>query len=138
MLAAQELAAELNMIFSLVNHQYEKRKKELSQVDSAIQKILHQIEFEVFNVVKGYFFSKKIKDLRLKRRAIKAELEALQSLSAVTQKSGKEIAKFLRKTNEREIELNKLLTASNGVNLQSTNKVNDQDGIKITPSGNLA
>ena len=52
-----------------------------SKVDQEISDILHYIEFFSFNACEGYKLAKGLKELRLKRRDIKNQLEAINIIS---------------------------------------------------------
>ena len=55
-----------------------------SKVDQEISDILHYIEFFPFNACEGYKLAKGLKELRLKRRDIKNQLEAISIISQHT------------------------------------------------------
>lgn len=55
-----------------------------SKVDQEISDILHYIEFFPFNACEGYKLAKGLKELRLKRRDIKNQLEAINIISQHT------------------------------------------------------
>ena len=55
-----------------------------SKVDQEISDILHYIEFFSFNACEGYKLAKGLKELRLKRRDIKNQLEAIKIISQHT------------------------------------------------------
>ena len=55
-----------------------------SRVDQEISDILHYIEFFSFNACEGYKLAKELKELRLKRRDIKNQLEAINIISQHT------------------------------------------------------
>lgn len=52
-----------------------------SKIDKEISDILHYIEFYSFNACEGYKLAKELKELRLKRRDIKNQLEAISIIS---------------------------------------------------------
>jgi hypothetical protein len=60
---------------------------QLSNIDVQISDVLHYIENENFNACQGFIYAKKLKELRLQRRRIKAEIEPLRMLNAVTSKN---------------------------------------------------
>lgn len=53
-----------------------------SKIDREISDILHYIEFYPFNACDGYKLAKDLRDLRLKRRDVKNQLEAIQIISS--------------------------------------------------------
>lgn len=55
-----------------------------SRVDKEISDILHYIEFYSFNACEGYKLTKELKELRLKRRDIKNQLQAINIISSHT------------------------------------------------------
>ena len=67
----------------------------LSQFDMALQDALHFLEIEQCDAVAMVKVAKKIKELRMKRRSIKIELEKLQS---VTDSITQNVARFDNKT----------------------------------------
>jgi site-specific DNA-cytosine methylase len=54
--------------------------KKLSLLDKEMQDVLHNIENEVFDAAKGYYFAKQLKDIRNRRRTVKNNHELLQIL----------------------------------------------------------
>jgi hypothetical protein len=55
-----------------------------SKVDQEISDILHYIEFFSFNACEGYKLAKRLKELRLRRRDIKNQLEAIEIVNQHT------------------------------------------------------
>lgn len=53
-----------------------------SKIDREISDILHYIEFYSFNACQGYKLAKELKELRLKRRDIKNQLEAIDIINS--------------------------------------------------------
>lgn len=67
-----EIKKETNKAISNVN----KLRKNLSEVDKLENELLHQLENEEkLNACDGYKFAKALKDVRIKRRLIKQDLE---------------------------------------------------------------
>lgn len=67
-----EIKKETNKAISNVN----KLRKNLSEVDKLENELLHQLENEEkLNACDGYKFAKALKDVRVKRRLIKQDLE---------------------------------------------------------------
>ena len=60
--------------------EYNVYSKQLSRFDLETQDILHHIEHANFNAVQGYLLAKQLKDIRIKRRAVKQHQEMLQVL----------------------------------------------------------
>lgn len=58
--------------------------KEESNLDKQISDILHFIEFEKFSASEGFKLCKALKELRLKRRAVKNELEIINIINCHT------------------------------------------------------
>jgi hypothetical protein len=58
--------------------------RQQSIVDQEISDILHYIEFYNFNACQGWKLAKTLKDLRLKRRSIKNQLEVLHIINTHT------------------------------------------------------
>lgn len=73
----------INQIIEIVdqaNSEYRALSGQLSSLDLETQDLLHFLENETFNVVRGYYLAKQLKDIRIKRRAIKKDLELFQIL----------------------------------------------------------
>lgn len=63
-------------------HNKEKRLREqYSTCDKAVIDLYHQIEMSNFNACEGYFYAKRLQEVLRKRRAIKMELQKLQSFN---------------------------------------------------------
>ena len=56
----------------------EELTKQLSDVNLEISDFNHYLEFATFNASEGYCIARELKDLRVKRRVIKDELEQLK------------------------------------------------------------
>lgn len=69
----EEIIKSINLLSEFVNSK-EELLNELSESDQIISDLLHYLEFETFNASKGYKISKKIKEVRIKRREIKNKL----------------------------------------------------------------
>lgn len=97
-------------IFSDLENDAEKRKNklclELSNVDKALNDIIHYCEFYNFNASQGYKISKKIKELRIKRRDIKNELDVIQFIlnKNRTNNIKKESQEFINQLNTQQYE----------------------------------
>ena len=73
----------LNRITEVVNqadNEYKALAKQLSRLDLETQDVLHFIENENFNASQGFNLAKQLKEIRIKRRAVKQNLELLQVL----------------------------------------------------------
>jgi hypothetical protein len=57
---------------------YDSYHDEQNQLNDATQDLLHEIELSNFNSVEGYKLSKRLKDIRNRRRVVKNNLEILQ------------------------------------------------------------
>lgn len=60
--------------------EFDNHRKRLSAIDIQLQDVLHELENVKFNVVEGYYYSKRIQDLRLERRSIKTDFEQIQRI----------------------------------------------------------
>jgi hypothetical protein len=98
--------------------------KQLSLLDLETQDILHSMENECFNVVRGYYLAKHLKDLRIQRRTVKHELELLQILvSNLDNENFTRIATKLESKVKRQRESNytpRVLNLSENYNLTSS------------------
>lgn len=74
---AVEYSIQLLKILNNMEEDFEILSDKNSEIESMQQDILHKIESEKFNSVEGYYLAKKIKDIRIIRRGIKNEYEAL-------------------------------------------------------------
>ena len=61
---------------------FDDQRKRLSEVDLELSEILHELENVRFNVVEGYYYAKRIQELRVKRRLIKSEFEKYQRVNS--------------------------------------------------------
>lgn len=83
----EELKESINSLsekFSLLKGNKEWLLEKESNVDKQISDILHFIEFSSFSACEGYKLCKAIKELRLKRREIKNELEIINIINCHT------------------------------------------------------
>lgn len=84
---AREYSENILQQFDKAKDYLDQLSSELSRNDLAIQDILHFIEFSYIDSILAYPTIKKLKELRLERRAIKNELEPLQKLICSIDKS---------------------------------------------------
>lgn len=75
---------ELSNEFSLLKGNKEWLLDEESNIDKQISDILHYIEFYTFSASDGYKLCKALKELRLRRREIKNELELINIINVHT------------------------------------------------------
>lgn len=80
----KEEIKELSNDFSLLKGNKEWLTDEESKIDKQISDILHYIEFYTFSASDGYKLCKALKELRLRRREIKNELELINIISVHT------------------------------------------------------
>ena len=66
---------------------YDEMKQDLDKVERQITDVEHFIENDNFNIIQGYYYSKALKKLRNKRRILKNELETLEILNNVFNKT---------------------------------------------------
>ena len=69
--------SDLNGLATDALHRKEELTEQLSNIDKELSDIYHYVEFCNLNAAQGYKAYKMIKDRRIKRRAIKNELEVL-------------------------------------------------------------
>jgi hypothetical protein len=117
----------LNQMIEILNQakaDYTMYTKQLSLLDLETQDILHSMENECFNVVRGYYLAKHLKDLRIQRRTVKHELELLQILvSNLDNENFTRIATKLESKVKRQRESNytpRVLNLSENYNLTSS------------------
>ena len=67
-------------VFKDIETDYDKIKKQLSEVDLRISDVLHFIEDGGFNAYQGFIFAKKLQELRQDRRKVKDELDRYRTL----------------------------------------------------------
>lgn len=79
--SVKALICELSDQFKTMQGNKEWLTEMHSRVDQEISDILHYIEFYPFNACEGYKLAKELKTLRLKRRDIKNQLEAISIIS---------------------------------------------------------
>lgn len=75
---------ELSAKFSIIKGNREWLMERQSDIDKQISDILHFIEFERFSACEGFKLCKALKELRLKRREIKNELELINIINCHT------------------------------------------------------
>lgn len=75
---------ELSAKFSILKGNKEWLLEKQSDIDKQISDILHFIEFERFSACEGFKLCKALKELRLKRREIKNELELINIINCHT------------------------------------------------------
>lgn len=85
MCKAKGYAKRFSNLYQDLKGEYSSLVEENKISDAMIQDLLHSIEFENFNVVQGYKLAKQIKDIRIQRRELKNEFEAMQSLYSFIQ-----------------------------------------------------
>jgi hypothetical protein len=75
----------------------------VSQTDLETQDLLHEIELTKFNAVEGYMLTSKLKEIRLRRREIKNDLEVYSSFKDTFYANNKNLSvtlfKALKKLN---------------------------------------
>lgn len=64
-------------IMGRVKAEFDSCSAELGRLDREAQVVLHTIELERFNVVRGYQMAKQLKDIRCRRREIKNQATLL-------------------------------------------------------------
>lgn len=75
---------DLALKFSTLKGNKEWLQDQQSEIDKQINDILHFIEFEKFSACEGYKLCKALKELRLKRREVKNELELINIINSHT------------------------------------------------------
>lgn len=65
---------ELVYTLSEYSEEYDKCKAMLSKYDKELNKVYHDIEQINFNASEGYYLSKKVQELRSKRRVVKQKM----------------------------------------------------------------
>lgn len=80
MCKANEILKNLISTYQEANAEHNRLNKELSRCDLIQQDLLHLIEADNFNAAEGYFYAKKIKEVRMERRNIKLEIATIQKL----------------------------------------------------------
>ena len=102
----------LNQISAILNQadcEYKALSKQLSLLDLETQDVLHFIENETFNAAQGFNFAKQLKEIRIKRRAVKQDFELLQIfLSNIDTQNFTRVSKKL----QNKIQQNSSLTYS--------------------------
>lgn len=63
--------------------EFDIQRKKLSAVDRELQDVLHELEQAKFNIVEGYYYAKKVQELRVKRRKIKTEYVCCQRINSI-------------------------------------------------------
>lgn len=102
----------INIIEQLINsiketdEEYAKLNKELSRLDMMQQDVLHLIESDIkFNAAEGYFYAKKLQEIRIARRLIKNELQPIISLRSSMFKYRTEFGKIESKVKNMDSKL---------------------------------
>lgn len=80
----------------------------LSEVDTEVSLIYHEIEFGKFNVVQGYHLAKRLKEVLKRRRAIKNEIATAQMLTAHSKNLLRSLRKKLNEENSIEMDIGDL------------------------------
>lgn len=80
MCKAKEYSEKFLELYKQVEKDFKELSKELSKYDLMEEDILHLIENNNFNVVNGYYYAKRLQEIRKVRREIKNELEAITML----------------------------------------------------------
>jgi hypothetical protein len=73
--SAIDYLKQISVIINTADSEYKAFSKQLSLIDLETQDILHIIENENFNAVQGFQLAKQLKEVRVRRRAIKQNLE---------------------------------------------------------------
>lgn len=97
MSTALHLINQLEDINNQIKDTFTKLSEDLSDIDKVEQQVLHEIEFKSFNAVEGYFYAKRLKEIRQKRREIKDTIQPFQSLFCYTTKNQHELNKIKKK-----------------------------------------
>lgn len=71
---------DFNKYCSSLNKRHNELVKALSEVDLEQQDILHFLEFDTYDAVTMMKVTKRLKEVRVKRREIKDELDVIQSI----------------------------------------------------------
>jgi hypothetical protein len=97
---------EIKKLIFESEEKYRKLKDELSKLDLESTDILHYLEFHKINAYDGWFFANKLKDIMIKRRKIKDELEPLHSLmNKFVLKNKLEIVEAEKRLNDKDKEI---------------------------------
>ena len=80
----RESISNLSKKFSVLQGNKEWLLEEQSNIDKQISDVMHFIEFNSFSACEGYKLCKALKELRLKRREVKNELELINIINCHT------------------------------------------------------
>ncbi|WHH60976.1 hypothetical protein [Petroclostridium sp. X23] len=98
---SKELIDNISQAYNQIIEHFDVLKEELRCSDLLIQDLLHAIENDTFNVVKGYHYAKKIQKIQQARRLIKNEYEIFQSIYPIIAKNQKDLKKITEKIEKR-------------------------------------
>lgn len=80
MCVAKEYSSILIKLYEEIEHDYQRYCEEQSEYDKSLNNMLHKLESETFSASTGYKMAKEIKEIMMRRRIVKNEVEALTSL----------------------------------------------------------
>lgn len=82
MCKAKEYVNQLKEISESIQNDVNQLHRKLTKLEGMQQDILHMIENDSFNAAEGYFYAKKLQDIRRERREIKNEIEIMSYLKS--------------------------------------------------------
>lgn len=91
-----------------VDIEFDRLIKEQSRLDLTQEDLLHLIENDNFNAAEGYFYAKRLKDVRMERRDVKNELEPLASLRDSLHNQKLEFGKIETRVKNIDVKLKRL------------------------------
>ena len=74
-LDSEKILSNINVYYHDVGRRYTYLINRETELNNAMQDVMHYIEFNDVNVVKGYNLYKQLQDIRIERRIVKDELE---------------------------------------------------------------
>lgn len=80
MCKAKEYSEKFLELYKQVEKDFKELSEEQRKYDLMEEDILHLIENNNFNVVNGYYYAKRLQEIRRARREIKNEVEAMMTL----------------------------------------------------------
>lgn len=128
MCIASQITNEFENLFDKIEDEFNRLKKEMSEIDKLEQDILHIIENAGYSASEGYKLCKSLTNIRQARRKIKNEFEPIQILrqsivdykikNKLINKGGKkaeEAYKKLSKLSKYKIYSNKVLNSNENI-----------------------
>lgn len=103
---------QLRKIHESISESFDSLRKLQSDMDREVAAIYHEIEGAKFDVVRGYRFAKRLQDVLLRRRDVKAELAKMQPMHGMFRDRFAETQSSYMRQSAKDVEIRAKLAGS--------------------------